>query len=67
MCPVPTTMQIDGYEIPLEYDPDEDRFYGLVEISDGGLKPGWISFHGRDPDELREAFREALREHQEAA
>jgi predicted HicB family RNase H-like nuclease len=48
-----TTMVIDGVETQIEYDPDEDRFYGLAAVGKGG-----VSFHGRDPDELRAAFRE---------
>ena len=56
-----TLMEIDGIAVQIEWDPDEDRFYGVAEVPGG-----WVSIHGRDPDELRAAFRDTFKAQQEA-
>ena len=53
-----TLMQIDGIAVEIEWDPDEDRFYGVAKVPGG-----WVSIHGRNPDELRAAFRDTLKAH----
>ena len=54
-------MTIDRIAVQIDWDPDEDRFYGVAEVPGG-----WVSIHGRDPDELRAAFRDTLKMQQEA-
>ena len=56
-----TLMEIDGIAVEIEWDPDEDRFYGVAEV-----QGGWVSIHGRSVDELRGAFRDTLKAQQEA-
>jgi hypothetical protein len=41
MSPRPTTMRIGGIEIPLEYDQNEDRFFGVAKVPGG-----YMAFHG---------------------
>lgn len=58
---VATLMEIDGISVQLDWDPDEDRFSGVAEVPGG-----YVSIHGRSPDELRDAFRDTLKVQQEA-
>ena len=58
---VATLMEIDGIAVAIEWDPDEDRFSGVAEVPGG-----WVSIHGRNPDELRAAFSDTLKIQQEA-
>ncbi len=58
---MPTTMQIDGIAVEIDWDPDEDRFYGVAKV-----EGGYVSIHGRNPDELQAAFRDTLKAQQKA-
>ena len=58
---VATLMEIDGIAVEIEWDPDEDRFYGVAKV-----EGGYVSIHGRNPDELQAAFRDTLKAQQKA-
>jgi len=49
-------MTVDGYRARIEYDPELDRFRGEIL----GLN-GAADFHGKNPRELRSAFKKSLR------
>jgi len=61
---MPTLMPIDGVEAQVEYDPDQDHFYGVAELGPGPIWDGremisrTITFYGRSPRELRRRFRQ---------
>jgi len=48
-------MTLDGYKAKLEYDPDLDMFRGEILNLNGGA-----DFYGKNPDELREEFKNSL-------
>jgi len=49
---MPTTMTIDGVPAEVEYDPDQDHFYGWAELGPGPIfdgRPQKRPFQVRDP------------------
>ncbi len=58
---MPTTMTIDRIAVQIEWDQDEDHFYGVAEVRGGA-----VTIHGRSVDELRAAFRDTLKAQQGA-
>lgn len=48
-------MSIEGYQAKIEYDPDLDLFRGEILGLNGGA-----DFFGKNPKELRAAFRKSL-------
>jgi predicted HicB family RNase H-like nuclease len=48
-------MTLDGYKAKIEYDPELDMFRGEILNLNGGA-----DFYGKNPDELREEFKNSL-------
>ena len=48
-------MTVDGYQARIEYDPELDQFRGEILGLNGGA-----DFYGKNPRELRSAFRKSL-------
>ncbi len=48
-------MSLEGYKATIEYDPDIDMFRGEILNLNGGA-----DFYGKNPDELREEFKNSL-------
>ena len=48
-------MTVDGYNAKIEYDPDTDLFRGEILGLTGGA-----DFYGKNPKELRSAFKKSL-------
>ena len=48
-------MTLDGYKARIEYDPQIDMFRGEILNLNGGA-----DFYGKNPDELREEFKNSL-------
>jgi predicted HicB family RNase H-like nuclease len=48
-------MTLEGYKAKIEYDPEIDLFRGEILNLNGGA-----DFYGKNPDELREEFKNSL-------
>ncbi|MCK5523115.1 MAG: type II toxin-antitoxin system HicB family antitoxin [Thiomargarita sp.] len=48
-------MTLNGYKAKIEYDPEIERFRGEILNLNGGA-----DFYGKNPDELREEFKNSL-------
>ncbi len=48
-------MTLDGYKARIEYDPEIDQFRGEILNLNGGA-----DFYGKNPNELREEFKNSL-------
>lgn len=68
--PFPIKTPLGEFTAVLEFDSDCDHFFATVTIEPGrsglagkAIREGYITFAGRDPDELRAHFAQVLDHH----